>query len=152
MKTHRLPLLTLVTLLAPSVPDATNESRLTVGPKALKELIDHFPVSKGSRSDPQLIWTFEETEISLKSVESSIDSRGRVLACCFYESFFLMCDIGRGQLSTELNISSEEFDIYDIYECPVTIAFHLREFTVCANHASRLIVKYLHFQGFHCIC
>ena len=86
MKTHRLPLLTLATLLAPSVPDATNESRLTVGPKALKELIDHFPVSKSARSDPQLIWTFGETEISLKSVESSIDSRGSVwnvvLAIC----------------------------------------------------------------------
>lgn len=49
-----------------------------------------------------------------------------------------MCELGRGQLSTELTISSEEFDIYDIYECPVTIAFHLREFTVRTDHPSRL--------------
>lgn len=76
MKTHRLLLLTPTTLMAPGVPDATNESRLTIGPKALKDLIDHFPISKSARSDPQLVWTFEDTEVGLKSVESSIDSRG----------------------------------------------------------------------------
>ena len=76
MKTHRLPLLALATLLAPGVPDATNISRLTIGPKVLKDLLDHFPISKSSRSDPQLVWTFDATEIGLKSVESAIDSRG----------------------------------------------------------------------------
>ena len=62
--------------MAPGVPDATNESRLTIGPKPLKDLIDHFPVAKGARSDPQLVWTFEDGEVGLKSMESSIDSRG----------------------------------------------------------------------------
>ncbi|KAF8871256.1 Rad9-domain-containing protein [Gymnopilus junonius] len=110
IKTHRLLLLTPASLMAPGAQDTTNESRLTIGPKALRELLDHFPVSKGARSDPQLIWTFEENEISLRSMESSIDSRGR------------------GQLSTEISISTEEFDIYDPYETPTVIAFHLREF------------------------
>ena len=37
---------------------------------------------------------------------------------------------GKGQLLTELTISAEEFDTYDIYSSPITIAFHLREFNV----------------------
>ena len=62
--------------MAPGVPDTYNESRLTIGPKALKDLIEHFPVAKVYRSDPQLVWTFDDTEVGLKSLESSIDSRG----------------------------------------------------------------------------
>ena len=33
---------------------------------------------------------------------------------------------------TEMTISVEEFDIYDIVDLPTTISFHLREFNVCA--------------------
>ncbi|KAF8972991.1 Rad9-domain-containing protein [Flammula alnicola] len=120
IKTHRLLLLTQVSLMAPGVPDATNESRLTIGPKALKDLLDHFPVAKGARSDPQLVWTFEDGEVGLKSMESSIDSRGR------------------GQLSTEISISAEEFDVYDVYETPTTIAFHLREFNATIAFADSM--------------
>ncbi|KAG5350600.1 hypothetical protein C0989_010209, partial [Termitomyces sp. Mn162] len=36
----------------------------------------------------------------------------------------------RAQLATELIISAEEFDVYNIF-APTTIAFHLREFNVC---------------------
>lgn len=83
MKTHRLSLLTLDTLLAPGAPGASNVSRLTIGPKVLKDLLDHFPSSKSARSDPQLVWTFDTTEIGLKSIESAIDSRGSFLAISF---------------------------------------------------------------------
>ncbi|CAA7261786.1 unnamed protein product [Cyclocybe aegerita] len=120
VKTHRLLLLTPTSLMAPGVPDAANESRLTIGPKALKDLIDHFPVSKGAKSDPQLVWTFEDAEVGLKSVESSIDARGR------------------GQLSTEITISADEFDVYEIYESPTTIAFHLREFNATIAFADSM--------------
>ncbi|KDR75080.1 hypothetical protein GALMADRAFT_69752 [Galerina marginata CBS 339.88] len=120
VKTHRLLLLTPASLMAPGVPDATNESRITVGPKALKDLLDHFPVAKGARSDPQLVWTFEQHEVALKSMESSVDSRGR------------------GQLSTEISISAEEFDVYDLYETPTTIAFHLREFNATIAFADSM--------------
>lgn len=37
---------------------------------------------------------------------------------------------GRAQLTTELTISSEEFEEYDLQSTPMTIAFHLREFNV----------------------
>ena len=71
--------------MAPGVPDTHNESRLTIGPKALRDLIEHFPVAKANRSDPQLVWTFDDTEVGLKSLESSIDSRG-----IFKPSFILV--------------------------------------------------------------
>ncbi|KAJ2917795.1 hypothetical protein MD484_g2648, partial [Candolleomyces efflorescens] len=103
-------MLTPTTLVEPSFPDQTSESKVTVGPKALKDVIDHFPVSRGAKSDPQLVWTFSDSELTLKSSESSVENRGR------------------DQLSTELVMSSEEFDFYDIYAVPITFAFHLREF------------------------
>lgn len=37
---------------------------------------------------------------------------------------------GRAQLATELTISVDEFDVYEIADPPITIAFHLREFNV----------------------
>ncbi|KAF8160680.1 Rad9-domain-containing protein [Crassisporium funariophilum] len=120
VKTHRLLLSTPASLMAPGVPDAQNESRLTIGPRALRDLIDHFPVSKGARSDPQLVWTFEDTEVGLKSLESAIDSRGK------------------GQLSTELTISADTFDAYDIFTSPTTIAFHLREFNASIAFADSM--------------
>jgi len=128
VKTHRLLLLTSVSLMAPGVPDATNESRLTIGPKPLRDLIDHFPAAKAARSDPQLVWTFEDEEVGLKSMESSIDSRGTSVT--LPSGQITHGHTGKGQLSTELTISTGEFDVYDIYETPTTIAFHLREFNV----------------------
>ena len=38
--------------------------------------------------------------------------------------------LAKTQLSTELTISAEEFDVYNIFALPTTIAFHLREFNV----------------------
>jgi hypothetical protein len=73
--------------MAPGVPDTYNESRLTIGPKALKDLIEHFPVAKANRSDPQLVWTFDDTEVGLKSLESSIDSRGIYSSLLLYILF-----------------------------------------------------------------
>ncbi|KAJ7045466.1 Rad9-domain-containing protein [Mycena alexandri] len=120
VKTHRLLLLTLTSFLAPGVPDAANESHLTVGPRAIRDMIEHFPVPKGVRSDPQLIWNFGESEVEVKSFESSLDSKGRM------------------QLSTELSISAEEFDLYDVYSTPTTIAFHLREFNATIAFAESM--------------
>jgi cell cycle checkpoint control protein RAD9A len=36
-----------------------------------------------------------------------------------------------GQLATELTISADEFENYDIFATPISLAFHLREFNVC---------------------
>ena len=78
VKTHRLRLLAPIPLMAPDTPDGSNESRSTIGPKALKDMIEHFPSAKGGKSDPQLIWNFGESEVQLKSWETSIDSKGQL--------------------------------------------------------------------------
>jgi cell cycle checkpoint control protein RAD9A len=114
--------------MAPGSPDATNESNLTIGPKAIKDLIDHFPLAKGTKSDPQLIWSFGESEVELRSLESSFDPKGILVSQVFH--YHPDSNTGKGQLATELTISSEEFDVYNIYAAPTTIAFHLREFNV----------------------
>ena len=62
--------------MAPGAPDPTHESRLTVGPKALKDMLEHVPPARGAKSDPQLVWNFGETEVQVKSFESSMDSKG----------------------------------------------------------------------------
>ncbi|KAG6902745.1 hypothetical protein C0995_011893 [Termitomyces sp. Mi166 len=105
--------------MAPGILDAINESNLTIGPKTLKDMIEHFPLARGVKSDPQLIWSFGDAEVELRSLESSIDTKGRA------------------QLATELTISAEEFDVYNIF-APTTIAFHLREFNATIAYADSM--------------
>lgn len=62
--------------MSPSLPDAASESRLTIGPKGLKHMLEHFPFGKGSKADPQLIWNFHDTDVQLRSLESSVDAKG----------------------------------------------------------------------------
>lgn len=62
--------------MAPGLPDAMDESNLTIGPRAVKDMIEHFPLAKGAKSDPQLIWSFGESEVELRSLESSFDPKG----------------------------------------------------------------------------
>ncbi len=76
VKTHRLPLNASSNLMSPSLPDAASESRLTIGPKGLKHMLEHFPFGKGSKADPQLIWNFHDTDVQLRSLESSVDAKG----------------------------------------------------------------------------
>ncbi|RPD64143.1 hypothetical protein L226DRAFT_611743 [Lentinus tigrinus ALCF2SS1-7] len=121
VKTHRLAL-NSANNLAPSIADAPNESRLVIGSKALKSLLEHFPFGKGSKSDPQLIWHLWDEEVQLRSNESSVDSKGHP------------------HLATELTISAEEFDEYDLQTGSMTLSFHLREFNapVAFAEASQL--------------
>ncbi|KAJ7287580.1 hypothetical protein C8J57DRAFT_591326 [Mycena rebaudengoi] len=83
-------------------------------------MLEHFPVSKGSKSDPQLVWNFGETDVEVRSLESSLDAKGR------------------NQLSTELCIGIDEFERYDMYSTPTTIAFHLREFNATIAFAESM--------------
>ncbi|KAG6850968.1 hypothetical protein H0H93_005837 [Arthromyces matolae] len=119
IKTHRLILLTPASLMAPGIPEVENESNLTIGPRALKDMIEHFPLARGVKSDPQLIWSFGDVEVELRSLASSLDAKGRA------------------QLATELAISAEEFDVYNIV-APTTIAFHLREFNATIAYADSM--------------
>lgn len=75
IKTHRLLLSTPTTLMAPGVPDTAEESFLTVGPRPIRDIIEHFPPARG-KSDPQVVWSFGESEIEVRSWDSSGDARG----------------------------------------------------------------------------
>ncbi|KAF8829026.1 hypothetical protein HHX47_DHR3000889 [Lentinula edodes] len=75
IKTHKLLLLGSTTLMAPGIPDTSNETLLRIGPRAIRDMIEQFSLPKGAKSDPQLIWTFGETDVEVRSLESSIDTR-----------------------------------------------------------------------------
>ena len=76
IKTHRLPLHTATSIHAFDSSMRPGESRLSIGPKALKDMIEHFPSVKGNKGDPQLIWSFGDSEVQIKSLETSIDTKG----------------------------------------------------------------------------
>lgn len=76
VKTHRLLMLTPTALMAPTCPDSPEESKVTVGPRALKDVIDHFSVNKAAKSDPQLVWTFADGELTLRSSDSIAGNKG----------------------------------------------------------------------------
>ncbi|KAI0306022.1 Rad9/Ddc1, partial [Multifurca ochricompacta] len=119
VKTHRLLLQTPSSQLHLHVPEAPNESRVVIGPKAMREMIDHFPSTRG-KADPQLIWVFDDTEVHVRSLESSLENKGT------------------GQLSTELTISADEFENYEIFATPISLAFHLREFNATIAYAESM--------------
>ena len=77
-KTHRL-LLNACTLVCPSMPSTHNESRLTIVPRLMKDLLEHFPFPRGPKHDPKLVWKFAEDEVWLKGHEASLD----VSSACF---------------------------------------------------------------------
>ena len=75
VKTHRLLLQTPTSQLHLHVPEAPNESHVVIGPKAMREMIDHFSSARG-KADPQLTWVFDDTEVHVRSLENSLDGKG----------------------------------------------------------------------------
>ena len=64
--------------------DPNSESQLSVEPKMLKSLLEQFPFSKGSKTDPQLIWQFKFNEVKLRSIETSVDAKGMALHIYYF--------------------------------------------------------------------
>lgn len=95
VKTHRLPLNAANNLMSPTPLDSASGSRLTIGPKGLRHMLEHFPFGKGSKADPQLIWNFHETEVQLRSLESAVDAKG-AHTCLYHQPVALTsCQVGR---------------------------------------------------------
>ncbi|KAH8108884.1 Rad9-domain-containing protein [Phellopilus nigrolimitatus] len=122
IKTHRLLLNNPTNDDAPVIQSGENESRIVVQARAMKEIIEHFPNSKGPKSDPELIWRFDDDEVRVKSMEKGIDAKGK------------------SQLATELTLGADEFDIYDVMLFPLTIGFFLREFNAAVTLAESLFI------------
>ena len=135
VKTHRLVLQTPSSQLHLHVPEALNESHVVIGPKAMRDMIDHFPSTRG-KADPQLIWVFDDTEVQVRSFETSLDGKGApdIVSSGLHVN---QCNAGAGQLATELTISADEFENYDIFATPISLAFHLREFNVSLSFSTQ---------------
>lgn len=71
IKTHKLYLNQPPVILAPTLPPQ-RASRVTVGPRALRDLLDHF----GRRADAQLQWMFSEDEVRVRSLERDAENQG----------------------------------------------------------------------------
>ncbi|KAB5595456.1 Rad9 protein [Ceratobasidium theobromae] len=110
IKTHKLYLNQPPVILAPTLPQQ-RASRVTVGPRAMRDLLDHF----GRRADAQLQWLFNEDEIRRRAG-----------------------DAGKHQIATEISVPAEEFDLYDVAYAPVGLAFHLREINASITLAESL--------------
>ena len=67
--------------LSPSMPDPSLETVITVGPKTMKSMLEHFPFGKGSKSDPQLVGT--STTKRLSCGVSSLAQTAKVLVVSF---------------------------------------------------------------------
>lgn len=127
IKTHKLLLHNPSSLLAPGVPTSSQPAHLAIPARTLKDVIDHFPVSKAGiasgkagKSDPQMVWNFGDEEVTVSSIDMSGDLRGKP------------------QLATELTLSADEFDRYELSQSVLTIAFHLREFNATVAFADSL--------------
>ncbi|KAG8729766.1 hypothetical protein FRC12_020743, partial [Ceratobasidium sp. 428] len=104
IKTHKLYLNQPPVILAPTLPQQ-RASRVTVGPRAVRDLLDHF----GRRADSQLQWMFSAGDVRVRSLERDADSQGK------------------HQIATEISVPADEFDLYDVLVPPIGLAFHLRE-------------------------
>lgn len=78
IKTHKLVLLTPTNVLSPRLPSLSSESRITIGPRALKDILEHFPHTKGVQNDPQLLWLFGMNSVKVKTYQSNVDTKGLV--------------------------------------------------------------------------
>ena len=63
--------------MVPGLPEHTQEFKVTIGARSLRDLLDHFPIARGPKSYPQIIWTFSDEEVILKALESSLDTSGK---------------------------------------------------------------------------
>ncbi|KZT38458.1 hypothetical protein SISSUDRAFT_1061996 [Sistotremastrum suecicum HHB10207 ss-3] len=108
IKTHKLIIDVNTTVMTPRVPDASTGSRVTIGSEVIKDILDHFPMGKAMKSDPQLIWHFSGTDVRVRSLEGNTKEVNFV--------------------STELRIGADEFEEYYVLTPPITLKWHLREF------------------------
>ena len=76
IKTHKLLLSDGTRHMAPNVPNSLERSRLSIGPKSMHDVLEHFLTAKSTKIDPTLIWSFSDEEVLIKSQESAIDSKG----------------------------------------------------------------------------
>lgn len=76
VKTHRLLLNDPTNDTAPIIPDNDDESKIIMQARAVKQIIDLFPMTRGARNDPELVWRFDDREVKIKNVDKGVDGKG----------------------------------------------------------------------------
>jgi cell cycle checkpoint control protein RAD9A len=137
IKTHRLLLQNNDNNISPKPPGDEEASRLTVSARTMASVLDKIPSARmgggSGKHDPQLAWIFDQDAVTFKSLEMNGEAKGASPAIGFYHYIANIGSPGRAQISTELSLSADEFDLYDVPTTPITIAFHLREFNVSSS-------------------
>ena len=59
------------------IQNSEYDSHVVIQPQAIKDIFEHFPNAKGPKSDPEVLWRFDADEVSVKSLERGIDSKGQ---------------------------------------------------------------------------
>ena len=70
-KTHRIALST-PQRIAPEL-DEQAMNRVCIGAKAIKEILEHFPAARSNKSDPQLSWEFDFSEVRVRTCPAGAD-------------------------------------------------------------------------------
>ncbi|KAG8968385.1 hypothetical protein FRC03_007582 [Tulasnella sp. 419] len=125
-KTHRLPLNAPPVFVAPHIPPSPLRAHVVVGPRAVKDLVDHFSKTKSKSvksSDVQLAWAWSATEVVVKTSKGFADRNSDA------------------HISTSISMQADEFDSYEIPNAPVSLSFHLREFIAATGLAESLSLQ-----------
>ncbi|KAG8986714.1 hypothetical protein FRB90_003827, partial [Tulasnella sp. 427] len=125
-KTHRLALNPPSPLVAPNLPVTSTQSSVVVGPRAVKDLMDHFNLTKakgGRAAGLRLIWEWGGEEVTVKS------------------SAGLLGGPSGNQIATSISVDAEEFDQYEVPAPPVCFGFELKEFLAAIILADNLSLQ-----------
>jgi cell cycle checkpoint control protein RAD9A len=88
-------------------------SQLAISAPAVKDILE--PFNSGYGSDPLLVWNFGKDEVHICSWDGGVNKGA--------------ADGGRiTQMATELRITTQEFDRYEMCSDVCGISFHLKEF------------------------
>ena len=76
VKTHRLLLNTPSVDGIPNMEQEGVENHIAIQANTIKEVIEHFPNTRGPKNDPELIWWFGRDDVRIRSMEKGIDVKG----------------------------------------------------------------------------
>ena len=78
IKMHHLLLNDPANNTASIIPDNDDESKVIVQARAVKQIIDLFPMTRGARNDPELVWRFHNRKVKIKNVDKGADGKGEL--------------------------------------------------------------------------
>ncbi|KAG8986690.1 hypothetical protein FRB90_003847 [Tulasnella sp. 427] len=142
-KTHRLALNPPSPLVAPNLPVTSTQSSVVVGPRAVKDLMDHFNLTKtkgGRAAGLRLIWEWGGEEVTVKSSAGLLGGPSGKYAPSILGQTWLKI-AADSQIATSISVDAEEFDQYEVPAPPVCFGFELKEFLAAIILADNLSLQ-----------